>query len=212
MSFTARMTESREEITFTKWYTELFKRVGYISHWLEVNKGLPYSVIALDLLFDPLALLRHYLVSVCLEDGFHILDAFFIFKEVKTPREISKRKLYVSGVKLSHAKVIRYFHCEKSSDFISILERTDAKDGVFELPTFEVNIEQPKRNRVEELPEYFYKNRMVEFTEIKHLRIVLELEVGKTHDSSHDNIIDEVKAESSEDEVVNHPGLLTAQK
>lgn len=85
MSFTAKLTESREAVSFTKWYCELFKRATYISHWVEINKGIPYSVTALDLLFDPLSLLRQYILSVSLDDSFQILDALVIFREVKTP-------------------------------------------------------------------------------------------------------------------------------
>lgn len=70
---------------------------------------------ALDLLFDPLSLLRHYILSVSLDERFQILDALVIFKEVKTPNEINKHNLYVSGVKMSHGKIIRYYHCEKTS-------------------------------------------------------------------------------------------------
>ena len=59
-----------------------------------------------------------------------MLDALLIFD----PNEITKRNLLISDVKLSHGKIIRYYHCEKTSNFISILEPVDAKDGIYELP------------------------------------------------------------------------------
>ena len=56
-------------------------------------------------------------MSVSLDECFKVLDGLLLFKEVKTPNKINKRNLYIKGVKLSHGKIIRYYHSEKTSEF-----------------------------------------------------------------------------------------------